>query len=155
MSCFFSRSAQARLVTCRSLPRGNYRPITPRSKWLGGSTRFSDLLAETDITDPVGIAGVQDRVPARMLSLPISGAHERYVLTLNPPEYPHVVENEDFFVALARRAKLRAVTARVVHDAEGRSGLLVTRFDRIDSAQGGGGLAVEDARQTLDLWPAD
>ena len=117
--------------------------------------RFADLLSDAGIIDPIGIAGVQDKVSARMLSLPIRRAHERFILKLNPPEFPHVVENEAFFIALARRARIPSVEAAVVHDADGRSGLLVTRFDRIRADGGHGRLAVEDACQALDLWPGD
>jgi serine/threonine-protein kinase HipA len=119
------------------------------------SIRFSDLLADAGIVDPVGIAGVQDKVSARMLSLPVQRSHERFILKLNPPEFPHVVENEAFFLALARVAGLRTVAAEVIHDVDGRSGLLVTRFDRVHHDGVDLSLAVEDAGQVLGLWPAD
>jgi serine/threonine-protein kinase HipA len=122
-----------------------------------GAIRFSELLTDSGIVDPAGIAGAQEKVSARMLSLPVRRAHERYILKLNPPEYPHLVENEHAFVELAHRpARMRTAASRIVHDADGRSGLLVTRFDR---AEGGETeprrLAVEDACQLLDRWPAD
>lgn len=117
--------------------------------------RFSDLLQDAGIIDPVGIAGVQDKVSARLLSLPVRRAHERFILKLDPPEYPHVVENEAYFIALAARAGIPTVTASVVHDADGRAGLLVTRFDRVVGSGAPVRLAVEDACQAQDLWPAD
>jgi serine/threonine-protein kinase HipA len=50
----------------------------------------------------------------------------------------------------------RAVVGhRVVTDADGRTGLLVTRFDRVSGAEPPQRLAVEDAGQLLGLWPAD
>jgi serine/threonine-protein kinase HipA len=113
--------------------------------------RFSEILAASGI-DKVGIPGVQDKVSARMISLPARRAGERYILKLSPPEYPHVVENEAFFIRQARRAGLPTVHANEVTDANGVTALLVRRFDRTTD---GGGIAAEDACQALDLWPAD
>lgn len=120
-----------------------------------GDIRFADLLRDVGIIDPIGIAGVQDKVSARMLSLPVRRAHERFILKLDPPEYPHVVENEAFFIALSARAGIPTVNASIVHDADGRAGLLVTRFDRAVHDGVPVRLAVEDACQAQDLWPAD
>ncbi|MEO7121942.1 MAG: HipA domain-containing protein [Lacisediminihabitans sp.] len=120
-----------------------------------GDIRFADLLQDAGIVDPIGIAGVQDKVSARMLSLPVRRAHERFILKLDPPDYPHVVENEAFFIALSARAGIPTVDASVVHDADGRAGLLVTRFDRVVHDGVPTRLAVEDACQAQDLWPAD
>ncbi|WP_349904370.1 type II toxin-antitoxin system HipA family toxin [Parafrigoribacterium humi] len=117
--------------------------------------RFSDLLRDAGIIDPIGIAGVQDKVSARVLSLPVRRAHERFILKLDPPGYPHVVENEAFFIALSARAGIPTVDAAVVRDVEGRPGLLVTRFDRVVHNGAPTRLAVEDACQAQDLWPAD
>lgn len=59
--------------------------------------RFADLLAELEIrVDRVGLPGVQDKVSAAMLNLPVARAGERYVLKLDPPEYPGLVEDEAF-----------------------------------------------------------
>lgn len=66
-----------------------------------------------------------------------------------------MVENEAFFVTLAKRAGLKAVDAVVVQDADQRSGLLVTRFDRVLDDGEPASLAVEDSCQALGLWPAD
>lgn len=118
--------------------------------------RFSELLADAGIVDPAGLAGVQEKVSARMISVPIPRRHLRYILKLDPPEYPHVVENEHYFLQRARKAGLRTPEARLVADADGRHGLLVTRFDRIAGEEGVvRRLAVEDGCQALDLWPAD
>jgi len=122
-----------------------------------GDIRFAELLADSGIVDPAGIAGVQEKVSARMLSLPVRRTHERYILKLEPPEYPHLIENEHAFIALARRGvRMRTVEARIVRDADARPGLLVTRFDRVGGTEAQPRrLAVEDACQLLDLWPAD
>jgi serine/threonine-protein kinase HipA len=118
--------------------------------------RFADLLADAGVVDRVGLPGVQDKASARMISVPVGRAGERYILKVDPPEDPHVVENEAYFLALARRCRLDAAAATVVHDADGRPGLLVRRFDRLARADGSTeALACEDACQVLGRWPAD
>lgn len=118
--------------------------------------RFSALLAETGIVDAVGLPGVQDKVSARVISLPVATSHDRYILKLNPPEYPHVVENEAYFIALAKRSRMAVVDAKLVFDADGVAGLLVRRFDRTASAASQPrSVACEDACQILDKWPGD
>ena len=125
-----------------------------QAEW--SEVRFADLLADVGIVDRVGLPGVQEKFSAGMIAVPISRSAERFILKVDPPEYPHVVENESFFLAVARAARIEAVSARVVRDAEERAGLLITRFDRIASPDGESrALAVEDACQVLGRWPAD
>ncbi|MDO5627152.1 MAG: HipA domain-containing protein [Mobilicoccus sp.] len=115
---------------------------------------FGDLLATSGI-DPSALAGVQDKVSGRMLTLPLVHGGRCHLLKLDPPEYPHVVENEAFFLDLARGLRHPVVRSEVVHDRHGRSGLLVTRFDRhvVDGAIHRS--AVEDGAQLLGRYPAD
>lgn len=118
-------------------------------------TSFADLLAEIGVSTKPSFAGVQDKVSAAMISVPLKRKHERYILKLNPPENPHLVQNEAYFIGLARSCRLNTVSARVVHDGEGTPGLLVTRFDRAQHEGQPRPLAVEDACQLLGRWPAD
>lgn len=138
---------------------GQSLPAEPESLQLDrtfANIRFAELLTDAGISGrPPTLAGVQDKVSAAMISLPVSRRHERYILKLTPPEYPHLVENEAFFLEWSRRCKISTATARLVHDAHGTAGLLVTRFDRIIHDGGPRSLAVEDACQALDRWPAD
>lgn len=128
--------------------------VTVERDWT--EVRFADVLAEAGVVDPVALPGVQDKVSARMISMPIERAGERFVLKLDPPEFPHVVENEAFFLDLAREARMSSARARLVHDADGLAGLLVTRFDRVSQPDGSNvALACEDACQVLGRWPAD
>ena len=116
--------------------------------------RFRDLLADASIVDPVGIPGVQDKASARMISVPVRRAGERHLLKIDPPEYAHVVENEHFFVGIARSAGLTTAHVELVHDADGRPGLLVRRFDRLAQPDGSvDALGCEDACQVLAVWP--
>lgn len=116
---------------------------------------FSDLLADAGIVDPVALAGVQDKVSARMLTLPLQHQGRAHLLKLDPPEYPHLVRNEDFFLRWQRARRVPVVEARLVHDRFERPGLLVTRFDRRLGSDGRlQRLAVEDGTQVLDVYPA-
>lgn len=120
------------------------------------SVRFADLLADLDIhIDRVALPGVQDKVSLAMLNVPVTAAGRSYLLKLDPPEFPHLVTNESFFLGAARKSGIRAAEAELVHDAEGRPGLVVRRFDRTP-VKGGAGhpLAVEDGCQVLGLHPA-
>ena len=128
--------------------------VQVRKDW--SQIRFADLLTRAGIIDPVGIPGVQDKVSARMIAVPLARAGERFILKLDPPEFPHVVENEAFFLRLARQVRLPAARATVVRDVDDRPGLLVGRFDRVAMPDGSAvALACEDACQVLGRWPAD
>jgi serine/threonine-protein kinase HipA len=118
--------------------------------------RFADLLSDAGIVDPVGLPGVQEKVSGRVISLPVARAHERFLVKLDPPEFPHFVANEAYFLALAREARLSVVSSEVVSDADGRAALLVRRFDRERGALGEVvSRACEDGCQVLGQWPAD
>lgn len=118
---------------------------------------FTHLLYEQGIrTERIGIAGFQDKVSAAVLNLPVAQRGERFILKLNPPEFKHVVENEDFFLRAARLSGLNVAKARIVTDVDGETGLLVTRFDRVPIKGAKSiALAMEDASQVLGRPPAD
>ncbi|WP_427172868.1 type II toxin-antitoxin system HipA family toxin [Arthrobacter sp. 92] len=130
----------------------------------GTPVDFDALLGDTGLIDPVALAGVQDKMSAGMISMPVASAGRRFILKLNAPEFPHVVENE--FVMFRYAARLRIPLSRVqlIRDVEGRPGLLVERFDRVPLAGDAAAslpphavrrLAVEDGAQVLGLYPAD
>lgn len=118
---------------------------------------YTEMTGELLTPERAAIPGVQIKASARMISLPVSRAHERYLLKLDPPEFPHLVANEAFFLAAARASGLAAAHAEVVADGNGRHGLLVRRFDRValGDASGSSMLAQEDACQVLGRYPAD
>jgi serine/threonine-protein kinase HipA len=105
----------------------------------------------------VGLAGVQDKASANIVSVKIAERARRYILKLNPPKLPHVVENEELFLRCAQKSGLKTASAKIVFDKNGVSGLLVERFDRIP--EGGSeypsALAMEDGCQVQGLSPAD
>jgi serine/threonine-protein kinase HipA len=120
---------------------------------------FDKLLGDPDLIDPVALAGVQDKLSAGMISLPVASAGRRFILKLNAPEFPHVVENELVMFRYAARLRIPLSRVRLIRDVGSRPGLLVERFDRVPAAGGGSDdvrrLAVEDAAQVLKLYPAD
>lgn len=128
------------------------------SEW--SEVRFADLLAASvggsGQVDRVAIPGVQDKVSARMINVPVARANSRFMLKLDPPEFPRLVANEAFFLEAGRRSGLETAEAEVVRDAEGTPGLLVRRFDRVADADGRVSmLAQEDGAQVLARYPAD
>jgi serine/threonine-protein kinase HipA len=118
---------------------------------------FGELFAAATgrFPDQVGLAGVQDKVSGRMISVPVAFGGAAYLLKLDPPEFPHLVANEDFFLRLAADCGLSTVAASVVHDRDRRPGLLVTRFDRSSRGDAVIAHAVEDGCQVLGRYPAD
>jgi len=114
--------------------------------------RFRDLFVAS-----VGdMDAVQDKVSARMINIPVPKQSDRFILKLDPPEFPHLVANEAFFLEAARRSGLETAEAEVVRDCERVDGLLVRRFDRVADASGRAvRLAQEDGCQVLAHYPAD
>jgi len=120
---------------------------------------FTDMFAQS--IDPLtteldrALPGVQDKLSDAMMSFPLRGAKGPAILKLNPPAFPHIVENEAFCLGLAERAGLTVPRFRVIEDRDGVSGLLVERFDRRVVNGSVKRLAQEDACQLLNKWPAD
>lgn len=126
------------------------------------SVSFTELLAESlrydDGRGDVSIAGVQPKVSAAMISFPVRAHDKRhaYILKLSPPEFPRLVENEAFFMSVAKSTGMSVAKTRVVHDRDGQAALLVERFDRLPRPGGlPDQLHQEDACQLLDRYPAD
>lgn len=105
--------------------------------------------------DAAALPGVQPKVSSAMRSTPLRTSWGPAILKLNPVTgYPRLVENEHFFLRVAASSGLRVPRHRLVHDTDGRAGLLVARFDRIASPAGVALVAQEDACQVLGLYPA-
>ena len=117
------------------------------------------MLGDPDLIDPVALAGVQDKLSAGMISMPVASAGKRFILKLNAPEFPHVVENELVMFRYAARLRIPLSRVQLIRDVAGRPGLLVERFDRVPLPGAGADevqrLAVEDGAQVLKLYPAD
>lgn len=120
-------------------------------------TSFAELLTELGIrAQRIALPGVQDKTSAAMINLPVARAGERFILKLNPVgEYPHLVENEAFFLDAALASGLTVPPHDLVTDRDGAPGLLVRRFDRVTLNGEVRALAVEDGCQVADRPPAD
>ena len=120
---------------------------------------FDQLLGDPDLIDPVALAGVQDKLSAGMISVPVASTGRQFILKLNAPEFPHVVENEYVMFRYAARLRIPLSRVQLIRDVAGRPGLLVERFDRVPVPGAGPDavrrLAVEDGAQVLKLYPAD
>lgn len=111
------------------------------------------LLANT--VDLHGLPGVQRKTSASMLTTPVAVKGHRYLLKLDPPEHPHLVENEAVHLLGARALKIPVAKCSVIEDRNGLRGLLVERFDRVKGAAGMWvRLPLEDGTQVLGLPPA-
>ncbi len=111
--------------------------------------------AESLAFDQAAIPGVQPKVSAAMVSSPLSTTDGPVILKLTPArDYPRLVENEDFFLRMARSCELRTAEHRLIHDRHGRSALAVFRFDRISAAGEERRLPQEDACQVMGVYPA-
>lgn len=107
--------------------------------------------------DRSAIPGVQPKLSGRMISFPVAGAPGPVILKLDPPEYARLVENEAAMLDAAGAVRGLAVPRHeVVSDKNGRTALVVERFDRVPAAGGGiDRLPVEDGCQVMGRYPAD
>ena len=114
-----------------------------------------DFAALTASPDRHGLPGVQAKASASMVNTPLALRGSRALLMIDPPDHPHLVENEALHLAGARALRIPVAEHTVVHDQHGRVGLLVTRFNRERQPDGSfRRLALEDAAQALDVYPA-
>ncbi len=125
-----------------------------------GDIRFRDLLdaaVDPDATSlDAAIPGVQDKISDAMISFPVRRANWWTILKLNPSRFPLITHNEHFFLSMARSAGFAVPHHELIVDAEGASGLLVERFDRVQVNDGSvRRIAQEDACQFLGRYPAD
>jgi len=105
------------------------------------------------------IAGVQPKLSEQMISFPaeLNKKNKRLIIKLAPSAYPQLVENEYFFMRMAENCNLQVAATQVVEDRDGRSALLVERFDRVYSKpeKRFKRLHQEDACQFLGRYPHD
>ncbi|MCC6270554.1 MAG: HipA domain-containing protein [Microbacteriaceae bacterium] len=128
--------------------------------WSPEDVSFDEIL-ETSLAQGASsreksISGVQDKLSDSMISLPVAKDAGGAILKLNPSGHPLIVENEAYVLDMARAAGLRVPIATLVRDRNGRSGLVVERFDRQRSKDGMvRRIAQEDAVQLANRLPAD
>ncbi|MDN5726239.1 MAG: HipA domain-containing protein [Propionibacteriales bacterium] len=120
-----------------------------------GDFSFAELRSEAGVVDRLALPGIQEKASGAMISLPVRLSGRAAIVKLDPPEYPDVTTNEHYFLGLAQRLRIPVAKAELIHDREGRPGLVVERFDRVGSADEPQSLAVEDACQLAGRYPAD
>jgi serine/threonine-protein kinase HipA len=102
------------------------------------------------------VPGVQEKISASTIAFGLRAAGiPSAILKLNPPKFPRLVHNEEFFLRMARDCGLQANKAEIVHDRHGEPGLLVTRFDRVKRDRKVLKLHQEDGCQLLNSVPAN
>lgn len=134
----------------RVVPHGQQPKTAPASIDLTGKLDFTAALTAAGIADPIAVPGVQDKASARTIAAPVRGGGTDFILKVSPPEYPKLVENEAACFDIARPAGFPLADTQLLHDASGRPGLLITRFDRIGNER----MHVEDAAQIMGLYPS-
>jgi serine/threonine-protein kinase HipA len=105
----------------------------------------------------LSLAGAQDKLPVALfddkLHLPLEGAPSTHILKLPNARFPHLAANEAFVMGLATRVELDVAPCELL-TRFGPPILLVTRYDRIASAQSIVRLHQEDLCQALGLPPS-
>ncbi|WP_405491702.1 type II toxin-antitoxin system HipA family toxin [Nocardia sp. NBC_00511] len=119
------------------------------------TTLFSRATS-TDIADVdrTALPGIQVKVSAQMISTPVSSNRGPAILKLNPPDYPLLVENENFFLDMADACGIQVPAHHLARDANGHAALFIDRFDRVAEHGRTRRLAQEDACQVLGRYPA-
>lgn len=79
---------------------------------------FAELLATHGIGDPSALAGVQDKVSGRRLTIPLVHGGRSHLLKFDVHEFPRVVENEAYFLRIARGLRHPVVDAAVEDGAQ-------------------------------------
>lgn len=119
---------------------------------------LSESMARIGRRGDATLPGVQEKISASMVSLPVRGRGREgaFILKLNPSDKPLLVQCEAFFMRMAAGCGLAVAETRSVRDRSGNQGLLVRRFDRVIDAQGKlRKVHQEDACQFLGRYPAD
>jgi serine/threonine-protein kinase HipA len=129
-----------------------FSPIEIDDSPFNFSRLFAQILRDKPLADNA-IPGVQDKISDSMISATVTGKYGPAIVKLTPATHPRIVENEAFFLGLAKRAGLPVPRHTVLHDEAGASALLVERFDRTTTGGRLNRLPQEDALQLLGRWP--
>lgn len=117
------------------------------------AVEFGKLRAQYFGSRASGIPGVQDKISSKMLNAPARAANIDYILKLNPTDVPFAVENEHYFLGLAKKCGIETAQHQLLTDAVGEHALRLERFDRATASGQKIRLAAEDGCQVLDLYP--
>ncbi|MES2767752.1 MAG: HipA domain-containing protein [Bdellovibrionota bacterium] len=129
-------------------------------KW--ADVDFYEYFFETlksDYLENTAFAGVQEKISASMISLPIKGSsrNKSYILKLNSKDKPRLIYNEYYCLELAKKCGLKVNKTRLIPDKNKNHGLLVERFDRLYNIDQKKLTKIhqEDACQFLNQYPAN
>ncbi len=132
--------------------------VVPKWSDLDFYEYFFETLKNNNLEN-TSIAGVQEKISASMISLPIKGSskNKSYILKLNPKDKPRLIYNEYYCLELAKKCGLKVNKTRLIADKNKNHGLLVERFDRLyDKDQKKlTKIHQEDACQFLNQYPAN
>lgn len=115
---------------------------------------FQELRERHFDSQAAGLPGFQDKISSKMLNAPAKKQGLEYIIKLNPIEAPHAVENEFYFLNLAKKVGLETAEFELLEDRDGEHALQLRRFDRVIESGNSTRLAMEDACQVMDLYPA-
>jgi len=102
-----------------------------------------------------GIPGAQEKISSSTIAFGVrTQSIPSAILKLNPTQFPLLVQNENFFLRMAKACGIEVNHATLVRDRDENWGLLVNRFDRVKVGKSIKKLHQEDACQLLDLPPA-
>jgi serine/threonine-protein kinase HipA len=116
----------------------------------------------TQLANPTGdpfattelIAGVQDKISGNIAYPAQSKRVPAAILKLPSERFPRIIENEHFFLQVAKSCGLQVNRAEIITDALGHAGLLVHRFDRkMFRGKVVERYHVEDGAQLLNIYP--
>ena len=109
--------------------------------------------------DSHALAGVQDKISADRISLPlnIKNKNKSYILKLASDEFAEIIQNENLSLQIAKACGLSVNKTKIIKDANSVEALLVERFDREWDSKNKMWLRhhQEDACQFLNRYPAD
>ncbi|MGB5813041.1 MAG: HipA domain-containing protein [Polyangiales bacterium] len=114
--------------------------------------------ASDALREQMSVPGVHRKISASMISFPVRGVQTKtiHILKLGSRQFPRLVRNEFFFMNMARECGVPSAKVELVRDADGETGLLVERFDRVSRSSGEPTkVHQEDACQFLDRYPWD
>lgn len=102
-----------------------------------------------------GLPGVQDKISSKMLNARVKMADQDYILKLNPDAVPYAVENENYFLGLAKSCDINTAKFSLMTDSVGNHALSLKRFDRINRESLKLRLAAEDGCQVMNKYPSE
>jgi serine/threonine-protein kinase HipA len=121
--------------------------------------KIKTQLKNPDYQEQTPLAGVQDKISADRVSLPLKlkAKTKTYFLKLPSENHPYDIENEHCCLEIAKACGLKVNPSQIVKDRNNISGLLVERFDRgwNSRTQKWTRYHQEDACQFLNRYPAD